>query len=67
MFSQKGDVVLDPFLGTGTTMRAALISGRNSEGYELDATLKDLIEDGIASIEIDECNNFIKQRFDRHQ
>ena len=38
-----------------------------SEGYELDGTLKDLIENGIASIEVDECNNFIKQRFDRHQ
>ena len=67
MFSQKGDVVLDPFLGTGTTMQAALMSGRNSEGYELDGALKGLIDNGIASMEVDECNNFIKQRFDRHQ
>lgn len=67
MFSQKGDVVLDPFLGTGTTLQAALISGRNSEGYELDGALKNLIENGIATMNVDECNLFIKQRFDRHQ
>ena len=67
MFSQKGDVVLDPFLGTGTTMQAALMSGRNSEGYELDGALKGLIDNGLASMEVDECNHFIKQRFDRHQ
>ena len=66
MFSQKGDTVLDPFLGTGTTMQAALLSGRNSQGYELDESLKGLIEDSIASMEIDDCNRFIRQRFERH-
>lgn len=66
MFSQKGDVVLDPFLGTGTTMQAALVCGRNSEGYEIDPSLKELIERGIATMDIDLCNHFIKQRFDRH-
>jgi modification methylase len=35
MFSVKGDLVLDPFLGTGTTMAAAMAAGRNSVGYEL--------------------------------
>lgn len=66
MFSQKGDVVLDPFLGTGTTMQAALMCGRNSEGYELDSGLKGLIEHGLKSMDVDMCNNNIKQRFDRH-
>lgn len=66
MFSQKGDVVLDPFLGTGTTMQAALMCGRNSEGYEIDPALKELIEQGIATMDMDVCNHFIKQRFDRH-
>jgi len=37
MFSFVGDTVLDPFLGTGTTSVAALQSGRNSIGYEIDA------------------------------
>jgi DNA modification methylase len=35
MFSFVGDTVLDPFLGTGTTM-AAILHGRNSIGYEID-------------------------------
>src|SRR6266571_7962295 len=36
MYSFTGDTVLDPFLGTGTTMLAAMSSGRNSIGYEID-------------------------------
>jgi DNA modification methylase len=35
MFSQYGDTVLDPFLGTGTTTKAAMMFGRNSVGYEV--------------------------------
>lgn len=36
MFSFAGDVVLDPFLGTGTTSVAAAKWGRNSIGVEVD-------------------------------
>lgn len=36
MFSFYGDTILDPFCGTGTTMLAALKTGRNSIGYEID-------------------------------
>jgi DNA modification methylase len=36
MFSFVGDVVLDPFMGTGTTTLAALRWGRNSIGFEVD-------------------------------
>ena len=35
MYSLLGDTVLDPFLGTGTTTKAAMIFGRNSIGYEI--------------------------------
>ncbi len=35
MFSFAGDIVLDPFSGTGTTALAALVSGRNSISNEL--------------------------------
>jgi DNA modification methylase len=36
MFSFAEDTVLDPFCGTGTTMIAALRTGRNSIGVEID-------------------------------
>lgn len=37
MFSFWGDTVLDPFCGTATTMLAAMESGRNSIGIEVDS------------------------------
>jgi site-specific DNA-methyltransferase (adenine-specific) len=36
MFSFTGDTVLDPFCGSGTTMVAALRTGRDSIGVEID-------------------------------
>jgi site-specific DNA-methyltransferase (adenine-specific) len=36
MFSFQGDTVLDPFCGTGTTMLAAIKTGRSSIGVEID-------------------------------
>ena len=35
MFSFHGDTVLDPFMGSGTTAKAALALGRNAVGYEI--------------------------------
>ena len=35
MYSAKGDTVLDPFLGTGTTVAAAVKLNRNAVGIEL--------------------------------
>lgn len=35
MYSFHGETVLDPFLGSGTTVRAAMEYGRNSVGVEL--------------------------------
>lgn len=35
MFTYEGDMVLDPFLGSGTTTRVAWELGRNSIGYEV--------------------------------
>ena len=43
MFSVKGATVLDPFLGTGTTMLAAMVCGRNSLGVEIDGNFKEAI------------------------
>jgi site-specific DNA-methyltransferase (cytosine-N4-specific) len=43
MFSVKGELVLDPFLGSGTTTKIAIKSDRNSIGYETDLNLLPLI------------------------
>lgn len=66
MFSQKGDVVLDPFIGTGTTTKAAIVMGRNSVGYEIDSNFSPIIRHGIKDMSVADCNNIIKQRFDNH-
>ncbi len=39
MFSVKSETVLDPFLGSGTTVKVAIENGRNSVGYEADENL----------------------------
>jgi DNA modification methylase len=43
MYSAKGDTVVDPFLGTGTTMVSAMATGRNSIGFEIETAFRDLI------------------------
>lgn len=49
MFTFKGDTVLDPFLGSGTTTKVALELGRNSVGYEIGFKSPD-IKDTIKAI-----------------
>jgi modification methylase len=43
MFSVKTDTILDPFLGSGTTMKVSMKNGRNCIGYETDQTLLSII------------------------
>jgi len=47
LFTFIGETVLDPFLGSGTTMKVAKELGRNSYGYEIDLELKPIILDKI--------------------
>jgi len=47
MFSVKGETVLDPFLGSGTTTRIAIQNERNSIGYETDLNLLKVIKKKI--------------------
>jgi site-specific DNA-methyltransferase (cytosine-N4-specific) len=47
MFSVKGDTVLDPFLGSGTTTKIAIQNERNSISYETDARLLPVIKKKI--------------------
>jgi modification methylase len=44
LFSFHGETILDPFLGSGTTMKVAQELGRNSWGYEIDRGLKKIIK-----------------------
>lgn len=43
LFSYKGETVLDPFLGSGTTMKVARQLGRNSIGIEIKKSLVPII------------------------
>jgi DNA modification methylase len=45
MYSAKDDLVLDPFMGTGTTMAAAMTAARNSVGYEISPDLATIIDE----------------------
>lgn len=47
-FTKKGDTVLDPMAGTGSTIIAALRSGRNSYGIELNPRYAEVAQKIIA-------------------
>jgi len=49
MYSLIGDVVLDPFLGSGTTIKAALELQRNGIGYEINEDFIKIISDKIGN------------------
>lgn len=57
MYSFVGDTVLDPFLGTGTTTQAAIESGRNSIGYEIDPMYLEIAK---SRVQASSCNLFRK-------
>ena len=65
MYSVKGDVILDPFLGTGTTTAAAMTSGRNSIGVEIDESFQQAICP-IAHHIVDFSNDYLRDRLLRH-
>jgi len=47
MFSFVDDIVLDPFLGSGTTIKAALNLNRNAIGYEINEKFIPIIKEKI--------------------
>lgn len=65
MYSIKGDTVLDPFLGTGTTTLASIAAERNSIGIELDPSLIDISKDRVLGCKA-ELNNRINKRITDH-
>jgi len=65
MFSIKGDTVLDPFLGMGSTALACVASGRNSVGYEIDGDIVPSVIERMMGFK-DEGNEFVKGRLRKH-
>jgi DNA modification methylase len=66
MYSVKGDTVLDPFLGLGTTMSAAMTASRNSVGFEIDRNFDGIIEKQIDSI-VGFSNLYMQDRLKKHE
>ncbi|MFX1572391.1 MAG: DNA-methyltransferase [Promethearchaeota archaeon] len=65
MFSLYEDRILDPFWGTGTTTLAAMISARNSVGYEINSGFLELFKKNIRNLK--KLSNYInKNRINRH-
>lgn len=56
IFTDKGDVVIDPCAGSGTTLRAAYEMGRNAYGFEVDRKFYQLATTKM-------LNNFQKELF----
>ncbi len=65
MYSVKGDTVFDPFLGTGTTMAAAITACRNSIGCEIDPGFEPGILERMTSLR-KEANARIMERLTAH-
>jgi DNA modification methylase len=65
MFSLRGDAVLDPFLGTGTTLLAAAAAGRNAVGVELNPACCQVARQALAGA-VALANNTNRTRLRRH-
>jgi DNA modification methylase len=65
MFSVYGDKILDPFWGTGTTSLAAMISTRNSIGFEINSEFMKTFRRKLNKLK--ELNiTIIKNRLNQH-
>ena len=65
MYSVKGDMILDPFMGTGTSMAAAMASARNCIGFEIDNSFKkDIL--AVKNNIVDYSNQVIQTRLNKH-
>lgn len=53
IFTDEGDVVVDPCCGSGTTLRAAVELGRNAYGFEIDRTFYQRAKDEMLAFEKD--------------
>ena len=49
-WSSKGDIILDPFMGSGTTAKMAKLNGRNFIGFEISKEYCDIAEERIKTV-----------------
>lgn len=61
--SDPGDVILDPFLGTGTTAIAAKTLGRHFIGIDLDPAYVEIAREKIALVEPSRYKGFYVSQF----
>ena len=52
-FTKKGETVLDPFVGVGSTLKAAAMEGRNGIGIELNSRYATLARERL-NMEVEE-------------
>lgn len=56
LYTYAGEVVLDPFMGSGTTAIAALKAGRHFVGYEINPAYVRLAEKRLAEFRLSQAN-----------
>ncbi len=66
LYTYKGDVVLDPFMGSGTTLVAAKRAGRQGIGFDIDAGYCEIARRRLASEPVPTANQTNETRA-RHQ
>ncbi|MCP4305999.1 MAG: site-specific DNA-methyltransferase [bacterium] len=49
LYTYEGDLVLDPFMGSGSTLVAAIKRGRRPVGYDLEAKYVDIARERVAA------------------
>jgi len=59
MTTDEGDVVLDPFIGTGTTALAAKRLGRHFIGIDIDPKYKSIIEEKLKKVSYRLTNGYL--------
>ena len=59
LFSYKEETVLDPFMGSGTTLKAAIEYNRTGIGYEIDLELLDVVKE---KLKVNQSTLFDKNR-----
>ena len=66
-YSTEGNLVLDPFMGSGTTARESFALDRNYIGFEIDKTYHELCEtitsDAIGAMEVEKAQTTLEAFF----